>query len=107
VPFTPLTEPPDGTPDGPALVVAVHEGRSVFVVDDDAPTDGLFLGLLDGRWCVAVDVRDEPDVDLDLLVGRPAGAGQAVGQVVEIGLGNLDAEGADVLGAHGWHRTDH
>ena len=67
MPFTPLTEPPDGTPDGPALVVAVHEGRSVFVVDDDAPTDGLFLGLLDGRWCVAVDVRDEPDVDLDLF----------------------------------------
>ena len=40
-------------------------------------------------------------------VGRPAGAGQAVGQVVEIGLGDLDAERADVLGAHGWHRTDH
>jgi NAD+ diphosphatase len=68
VPFTPLTEPPDGVaPDGPALVVAVHDGRSVFVVDDDAPNDGLFLGVLDGRWCFAVDVLDEPDVDLDLF----------------------------------------
>jgi NAD+ diphosphatase len=68
VPFIPLTEPPDGVaPDGPALVVAVHDGRSVFVVDDDAPNDGLFLGVLDGRWCFAVDVLDEPDVDLDLF----------------------------------------
>jgi len=65
VPFTPLTEPPEGNaPDGPALVVSVHQGRSVFVVEDRVPDDGLFLGLLDGRWCFAVDVRDEPDVDL-------------------------------------------
>ena len=65
MPFTPLTEPPDGaTPDGPALIVAVHEGRSVFVVDDRAPSDGLFLGTLDGRWCFAVDVRDQADVRL-------------------------------------------
>ena len=68
MPFTPLTEPPDGlAPDGPALVVAVHDGRSVFVVDDEAPSEGLFLGVLDGRWCFAVDVLDEPDVDLDLF----------------------------------------
>ena len=66
MPFLPLTDPPEGDrPSGPALVVAVHEGRSVFVVDDDAPGDGdgLFLGTLDGRWCFAVDVRDDPDVD--------------------------------------------
>jgi NAD+ diphosphatase len=65
VPFQPLTSPPDDDrPDGPALVVAVHEGRSVLVADDEAPGDGLFLGTLDGRWCFALDVRDDPDVDL-------------------------------------------
>jgi NAD+ diphosphatase len=68
VPFTPLNEPPDGeAPDGPALVVAVHEGRAMFVVDDQPPSDGVFLGVLDERWCFAVDVRDETDVDLDLF----------------------------------------
>jgi NAD+ diphosphatase len=68
VPFVPLNEPPAvETPPRPALVVAVHEGRSVFVVDDEAPDDGLFVGVLDGRWCYAVDVRDEPNVDLDLF----------------------------------------
>ena len=68
VPFLPLVSPPDGDrPDGPALVVAVHEGRSVFVADDEAPGDGLFLGTLDGRWCFALDVRDDPDVDLGLF----------------------------------------
>jgi NAD+ diphosphatase len=66
--FTPMIDPPDGVaPGGPALVVAVHEGRSVFVVDDVAPDDGIFLGMLDGRSCYAVDVRDEADVDLDLF----------------------------------------
>jgi NAD+ diphosphatase len=66
--FTSLTEPPHGEPpDGPALVVAVHHGRSVFVVDDRAPADGIFLGVLDGRWCFAVDVRDDDDIDLDLF----------------------------------------
>jgi NAD+ diphosphatase len=65
VTFQPLHEPPEGDiPAGPALVVAVHHDRSVFVVDDDAPGEGaIFLGTLDGRWCFAVDVRDDPDVD--------------------------------------------
>ena len=64
----PLTDPPAGElPAGPAVVVAVHEGRSVFVVDDDAPADGLFVGVLDGRWCYAVDVRGDPSVDLGLF----------------------------------------
>ena len=68
MPFQPLTLPPDGDlPGGPALVVAVHEGRSVFVVDDEAPDEGLFLGTLDGRWCFAVDVRDDPDVNVALF----------------------------------------
>jgi NAD+ diphosphatase len=68
VPFTPLNEPPDGaSPDGPALVVAVHEGRSVLVVDDAAPSEGLFVGVLDGRWCFAVGVRDDDEVDLGLF----------------------------------------
>ena len=68
MPFTPLNDPPGGDPpDEPALVVAVHEGRSVFVVDDRAPSDGIFLGLLDGRHCYAVDVLEESDVDLDLF----------------------------------------
>jgi NAD+ diphosphatase len=67
VPFTPLTDPPTGhPPDGPALVVAVHQG-TVFVVDDQAPATGLFLGTLDGRHCWAVDVADEDDVDTDLF----------------------------------------
>jgi NAD+ diphosphatase len=68
VPFVPLNDPPAGEPpEGPALVVAVHQGRSVFVVDDRPPPEGLFLGLLDGRHCWAVDVGDETDVDLDLF----------------------------------------
>jgi NAD+ diphosphatase len=68
VPFVPLLRPPEGhPPDGPALVVAVHEGRSVFVVDDRPPAAGLFLGILDGRHCYAVDVLGEDEVDLDLF----------------------------------------
>jgi NAD+ diphosphatase len=68
VPFTPLNDPPVGDPpDGPALVVAVHQGRSVFVVEDRPPGDGIFVGILDGRYCYAVDVLDEDDVDLDLF----------------------------------------
>jgi NAD+ diphosphatase len=64
--FTPLTDPPgDDAPAGPALVVAVHHDRAVFVVEDEAPSDGLFVGVLDGRWCYAVDVLDEPDVDVE------------------------------------------
>ncbi len=68
MPFTPLTEPPLGDPpEGLAMVVAVHQGRSVFVVDDRAPAQGLFLGVLDGRHCWAIDVAEEDDVDLDLF----------------------------------------
>ena len=68
MPFTPLNVPPSlEPPDGAALVIAVHHGRSVFVVEDRAPAGGLFLGVLDGRWCYAVDVRDEDDVDVDLF----------------------------------------
>jgi NAD+ diphosphatase len=64
VPFTPLTDPPAGdAPDGLPLVVAVHARGEVFVVDDKAPAEGLFLGTLDGRHCWAVDVADEADVD--------------------------------------------
>lgn len=67
MPFLSLTEPPSDRPPGPALVVAVHDGRSVFLAEDDDPGDGLFLGILDGRWCYAVDVRDDPDVDAGLF----------------------------------------
>lgn len=68
MPFTPLNVPPAAEPpEGPALVVAVHHGRSVFVVEDRVPQGGLFLGLLDERWCYAVDVRDDDDLDLDLF----------------------------------------
>lgn len=68
MPFQPLNVPPAGDPPEPtALVVAVHHGRSVFVVEDRVPDGGLFLGVLDGRWCYAVDVRDEDDVDVDLF----------------------------------------
>ena len=37
--------------------MAVHEGGSVFAVDDDAPDedDGLYLGTLDGRAAQLVD----------------------------------------------------
>ncbi|MBA2283006.1 MAG: NAD(+) diphosphatase [Actinomycetota bacterium] len=67
MPFQPLTDPPADEADGPCLVVAVHAGSSVLVVDDRAPADGLFLGTLDGRHCWAVDVVDEDDVDTDLF----------------------------------------
>lgn len=64
MPFTPLTEPPPGDPpEGPPLVVAVHAKGEVFVVEDRAPAEGLFLGVLDGRHCWAVDVAEETDVD--------------------------------------------
>lgn len=83
--FQPLYEPPGDVPEGPALVVAVHHDRSVFVVDDESFGNGdgiagagasgadpagdgaIFLGTLDGRWCLAVDVRDDPDVDTALF----------------------------------------
>ncbi len=68
MPFLPLTDPPDtDDTDGPCLVVAVHAGSSVLVVDDRAPAGDLFLGTLDGRHCWAVDVVDEDDVDTDLF----------------------------------------
>jgi NAD+ diphosphatase len=68
VPFTPLNHPPAGDPpDGLPLVVAVHARGEVFVVDDRPPAEGLFLGILDGRHCWAVDVADEADVDAALF----------------------------------------
>jgi NAD+ diphosphatase len=67
--FLPLTDPPDDDAhDGPCLVVAVHHGSNVLVVDDRPPgAAGLFLGTLDGRHCWAIDVADEGDVDTDLF----------------------------------------
>jgi NAD+ diphosphatase len=69
VEFSPLTDPPDGDPpEGDCLVVAVHAGSNVLVVDDRAPgPTGVFLGMLDGRHCWAIDVADEDDVDTDLF----------------------------------------
>lgn len=68
MPFTPLNDPPPGDPPpGPALVVAVHERSTVFVVDDRPPSGGLFLGTLDGRHCWAIDVADDDEVDAALF----------------------------------------
>ncbi len=59
--FLPLVDPPDGPAAGPALVVAVRQSQ-VVLLDGDAPHGGVFLGVLDGRPCWAVDTDGRDDV---------------------------------------------
>lgn len=63
--FVPLLAAP-GPSSEPNLVVAVR-GNRVVLVDADTPPSGIFLGVLDGRHCWAVDVDGdgEPDFLLD------------------------------------------
>jgi NAD+ diphosphatase len=69
--FVPLLEAP-GDPDGPCLLVEVR-GNRVVLADAEPATEGIFLGLLDGRhcWAVDADAGDDRDdfVDLRALWG--------------------------------------
>jgi len=69
-PFTPLLDAP-GAPDGPSLLIAVH-GNRVTLLDGEPETDGIFLGVLDGRHCWAVDADAIADA------GGGGGAGDDV-----------------------------
>ena len=64
VSFVPSTDPP---PDGPIaadhLVVAVHIDGSLRVENGGQPVDGIFLGVLDGRFAWAVDASSDEDLD--------------------------------------------
>lgn len=61
--FVPLTEPP-AEADGDPLIVTV-QGNQVAVLEEGDPTGGLFLGVLGGRHCWAVDAHaGEPLHDL-------------------------------------------
>jgi NAD+ diphosphatase len=54
--FIPLLDAP-GDSDGPSLLIAVQGNRVVLLEGEpEAKAGGIFLGLLDGRHCWAVDV---------------------------------------------------
>jgi NAD+ diphosphatase len=57
--FVPLLDAP-GAPDVPSLLIAVR-GNQVVLLDGEPDGPGIFLGVLDGRHCWAVDA--EPDAD--------------------------------------------
>jgi NAD+ diphosphatase len=62
--FVPLVEAP-GPSEGDALVLAVR-GSTVCLHDvADPPGPSLFLGVLEGRHCWAVDADEDGDVDGD------------------------------------------
>jgi NAD+ diphosphatase len=90
--FVPMLDAP-GAPEGPSLMIAVRGNRVVLLEGD--PDGGIFLGVLDGRHCWAVDAdpgalhEDAADDFVDLYrlwssVDEPtwALAGRAV-QLVE------------------------
>jgi NAD+ diphosphatase len=59
-PFVPLLDAP-GAPDVPSLLIAV-QGNRVVLLDGEPERDAIFLGVLDGRHCWAVDADVEGDV---------------------------------------------
>jgi NAD+ diphosphatase len=62
--FVPLSEPPP-TSEGEPLVVAVHGNKVALLEEGADTTDGVFLGLLAGRHCWAIDGEvGEPRHDL-------------------------------------------
>ena len=61
--FVPLTEPPTES-DGSPLIITV-QGSQVVVLEEGDHHDGLFLGVLEGRHCWAIDAEvGEPRHDL-------------------------------------------
>jgi NAD+ diphosphatase len=54
--FVPATEPPADV-DGEPLIITV-QGSQVVVLEEGDPSDGLFLGLLEGRPCWAIDADE-------------------------------------------------
>jgi NAD+ diphosphatase len=70
VPFVPLLEPTDDHDTADRLVFVVGAG-SIAIVDEHASLgDGLFLGVLDGRACWAVDAEPLGGVPLMGLWGQ-------------------------------------
>jgi NAD+ diphosphatase len=64
--FVPLLDAP-GAPEVPSLLVAV-QGNRVVLLDGEPETAAIFLGVLDGRHCWAVDADlDERDDVVDLF----------------------------------------
>lgn len=64
--FVPLLDAP-GDPDGPSLLIAV-QGNRVVLLEGEPETAAIFLGVLDGRHCWAVDVDGgERDDVVDLF----------------------------------------
>jgi NAD+ diphosphatase len=57
--FVPLLDAP-GAPDVPSLLIAV-QGNRVVLLDGEPERDAIFLGVLDGRHCWAVDADVETD----------------------------------------------
>jgi NAD+ diphosphatase len=57
--FVPLLDVP-GDPDGPSLLIAV-QGNRVVLLEGEPHGDGIFLGVLDGRHCWAIDVGADGD----------------------------------------------
>ena len=54
--FVPLLEPP-GAPEQASLVIAVR-GNRVRLADGEPAAPGIFLGMLSGRHCWALDADD-------------------------------------------------
>ncbi len=69
--FVPMLDAP-GVPDRPGLLIAVR-GNHVVLLEGEPDPGGIFLGLLDGRHCWAVDADDGDErddfVDLRMLWG--------------------------------------
>lgn len=59
--FVPLLDAP-GDPGEPSLMIAVRANR-VVLLDGEPDGPGIFLGLLDGRHCWAVDADGDDDRD--------------------------------------------
>lgn len=69
--FVPLLDAP-GAPDVPSLLIAVR-GNRVVLLEEEPEAPGIFLGLLDGRHCWAIDADDldgrDDFIDLRMLWG--------------------------------------
>jgi NAD+ diphosphatase len=69
VPFEPLLNPPDAS--GPSGLAFVVRGGDVAIIDADGTDGAVFLGLLDGQPCWAIDLDGDgaPDVAVTNLFG--------------------------------------